>query len=220
MRERPNRMVSKTIVGQPTVGSNPTPSATEKSPRVASRRVPRDEIWAATHAAVWARVPADDRETAARARILAELEQLPEPFSERAGPTHLTASAIVIGTRGTVLHVHRRSGAWLQPGGHIEPGEQPCDAAVREAVEETGLAVRHPDCGPMLVHVDVHPAPRGHLHLDLRYLLLAPDDDPRPAAGESPEARWFSWEDAGVVADESLRNALRAAHRVIDWSTD
>ena len=28
MRERPNRMVSKTIVAQVTVGSNPTPSAT------------------------------------------------------------------------------------------------------------------------------------------------------------------------------------------------
>jgi hypothetical protein len=28
MRERPNRMVSKTIVAQATVGSNPTPSAT------------------------------------------------------------------------------------------------------------------------------------------------------------------------------------------------
>ena len=28
MRERPNRMVSKTIVGQPTLGSNPSPSAT------------------------------------------------------------------------------------------------------------------------------------------------------------------------------------------------
>jgi hypothetical protein len=29
MRERPNRMVSKTIVAQVTLGSNPSPSATE-----------------------------------------------------------------------------------------------------------------------------------------------------------------------------------------------
>lgn len=163
------------------------------------------------HAAVSARVPADDREIDARARFLADLERLPFPFSEGADPTHVTASAIVVGSRGTVLHVHRRTGAWLQPGGHIEAGEQPSDAAVRETVEDTGLAVRHPDLGPCLIHVDVHNAPRGHVHLDLRYLLLAPDEDPAPAPGESQEARWFSWEDANEVADESLRNALRAA---------
>jgi 8-oxo-dGTP pyrophosphatase MutT (NUDIX family) len=173
--------------------------------------VERDDRWRAVHAAVSARAPADDRETHARARFLADLERLPFPFSEDADPTHVTASAIVVGSRGTVLHVHRRTGAWLQPGGHIEPREIPTDAAVRETVEETGLAARHPDRGPRLIHVDVHAAPRGHVHLDLRYLLLAPDDDPAPAPGESQVARWFSWDEADAVADESLRNALRAA---------
>jgi 8-oxo-dGTP pyrophosphatase MutT (NUDIX family) len=180
--------------------------------------VARDEIWTATHAAVSGRVPADAREAAAKTRILTELERLTDPFSEDADPTHLTASAVVTGRRGTVLHVHRRTGAWLQPGGHIEAGEPPWVAAVRETVEETGLAARHPDGGPALVHVDVHPAPRGHLHLDLRYLLLAPDEEPCPATGESPDARWFSWDDADAVADESLRNALRAARVVVDQS--
>ncbi len=170
-----------------------------------------DERRLAVREAVSARTPADDREREARDLILAELERLPAPFSEHADPTHLTASAVVIGSRGTVLHVHRRTGAWLQPGGHIEEGEWPPDAALRETIEETGLAARHPEGGPVLVHVDVHPAPRGHVHLDLRYLLLAPDDEPCPATGESPDARWFSWEEADAVADESLRNALRAA---------
>jgi 8-oxo-dGTP pyrophosphatase MutT (NUDIX family) len=171
----------------------------------------RDDRWRAVHAAVSARVPADDRETDARARFLADLERLPFPFSEDADPTHVTASAIVVGSRGTVLHVHRRTGAWLQPGGHVEASEAPPDAALRETMEETGLPVRHPDTGPYLIHVDVHDAPRGHVHLDLRYLLLAPDDDPAPAPGESQVARWFTWDEADDVADESLRNALRAA---------
>jgi 8-oxo-dGTP pyrophosphatase MutT (NUDIX family) len=195
-------MVSKTIVAQATVGSNPTPSATEPL---------RDEMWTAVHAAVDARVPADERESGARARILAELERLPSPFDEDADPIHVTGSAIVVGTRGAVLHLHRRMGIWLQPGGHVEPGETPWDAARRETIEETGLPVRHPPGGPDLVHVDVHPAPRGHVHLDLRYLLLAPDDDPSPGPGESPEARWFTWDAACAIADESLRNALWAA---------
>jgi hypothetical protein len=51
------------------------------------------------------------------------------------------------------------------------------------------------------------------VHLDLRYLLLAPDDDPAPGPGESPEARWFSWDEAHEVADESLRHALLSARR-------
>jgi 8-oxo-dGTP pyrophosphatase MutT (NUDIX family) len=173
--------------------------------------VERNDLWTAVHRAVSDRVPADEREIDARERFLAELERLPFPFSEHADPTHVTASAIVVGARGTVLHVHRRIGLWLQPGGHIEAGEAPWDAAARESVEETGLRVNHPDGEPALVHVDVHDAPRGHLHLDLRYLLLAPDDNPAPAPGESQQARWFSWDEADDVADESLRNALRSA---------
>lgn len=187
-----------------------------KGSGVASGTVTSDERRVAARDAVSARTPADDREREARDLILAELERLPAPFSEHADTTHLTASAVVIGPRGTVLHVHRRTGAWLQPGGHIEEGESPADAALRETVEETGLAARHPEGGPVLVHVDVHPAPRGHVHLDLRYLLLAPDDEPCPATGESPEARWFSWEEADAVADESLHNALRAARIASD----
>src|SRR6478672_4531930 len=109
--------------------------------RLSVRLVKRDDRWTGVHAAVSARVPADDRETAARARFLEDLERLPFPFSEDADPTHVTASAIVVGSRGTVLHVHRRTGMWLQPGGHIDPGESPTDAALRETVEETGLAV-------------------------------------------------------------------------------
>jgi 8-oxo-dGTP pyrophosphatase MutT (NUDIX family) len=31
---------------------------------------------------------------------------------------------------------------WVTPGGLIEPGEQPADAAVRETMEETGLRVK------------------------------------------------------------------------------
>ena len=107
--------------------------------------------------------------------------------------------------------MHKRLHRWLQPGGHLEPGESPWDAARREAEEETGLAVAHPPGGPRLLHVDVHDAANGHTHLDLRYLLVAPDEDPVPPPGESPEARWFGWEEAMAVADEALIGALRAA---------
>ena len=52
----------------------------------------------------------------------------PTPCDPTADPVHVTASAVVAGTRGTVLHLHRRLGRWMQPGGHVDPGESPPDA--------------------------------------------------------------------------------------------
>mgnify|MGYP003330080871 CR=1 FL=1 len=156
------------------------------------------------------RRPVDDREAASLDRFLAELDRLSSPYDENADPVHVTGSAIVVGPRGVVLHRHKRLGIWLQPGGHIDDGEQPWEAAHREAVEETGLTVRHPADGPRLVHVDVHPGPRGHTHLDLRYLLEADDEDPAPPPGESQDVRWFSWDDAFALADPGLLGGLRA----------
>jgi 8-oxo-dGTP pyrophosphatase MutT (NUDIX family) len=162
---------------------------------------------------VAAHVPGDDREAEARRQLLDLLEWVERPFDERAGPHHVTGSAVVVGPRGTVLHLHKRLRHWLQPGGHVDEGETPSEAALRESQEETGLALSHPVDGPRLIHVDVHDAAKGHVHYDLRYLLLAGDRDPSPPPGESPEVKWFSWEDADRLADASLAAALAAARR-------
>lgn len=161
--------------------------------------------------AVFERVPVDGREARSRQQILVALGRLAHPFDEAADPTHLTASAVVTGPRGVLLHLHKRLGIWLQPGGHIEPGESPWEAAKREATEETGLVMSWPshDDPPPLAHVDVHPGPRGHTHLDLRYLMsVSGDDRPAPAAGESQEVRWCTWDEALAVADPGLRGLL------------
>jgi 8-oxo-dGTP pyrophosphatase MutT (NUDIX family) len=164
-------------------------------------------------------VPLSSRETAAKVRFLAELDRLVDPCSEEADPVHVTASAIVVGTRGTVLHLHKRLARWMQPGGHIDPGETPPVAARREAMEELGLDVAHPEGGPRLIHLDVHEAALGHTHLDLRYLLLGPADDPHPPPGESPDARWYDWNEAAATADEALVSALVVARAEWDALT-
>ena len=54
---------------------------------------------------------------------------------------HITASGIVVHRpSASLLFIHHRGlGQWLQPGGHLKPGEMPVQAARREIQEETGL---------------------------------------------------------------------------------
>ncbi len=181
------------------------------------------------HAAVIARLrrdviakePVDDRERQSLRAFVEAFDQLDEPFSQESNSIHVTGSALVVGPRGVVLLKHKRLGFWLQPGGHVDPGESPWVAALREAREETGLEVRF--AGPLddegvpeLLHVDVHPGGRGHTHLDVRYLLDGGDADPDPPEGESQEIGWYDWEAAVKQADPGLVGILRHLQRERD----
>jgi 8-oxo-dGTP pyrophosphatase MutT (NUDIX family) len=164
------------------------------------------------------REPLDEDERSAIGVLRELLRGDADAFLRTTLPTHVTASAIIVDpTDGRVLlHLHRRIGRWLQPGGHIEPDEAPEDAAIRESVEETGVDVWHPTAGPLLLHVDEHPGPDGHVHLDLRYLLHAHRGAVAIASGEAtgggtgPMLRWLTSAEAGEVADRSLARALQA----------
>ena len=163
--------------------------------------------------------PVDAREARSLAVVRDALATPGDPFDRHAGLTHVTASGVVVGRRGVLLHRHRRLHRWMQPGGHLDPAERPEDAVLRECVEETGLVAAHPSTGPCLVHVDVHEAADAHVHLDLRYLVVGPDADPAPPPGESQEVGWFDWPEAVALADDALAGALRSARRLIDAGT-
>lgn len=166
-------------------------------------------------AALDAHIPATPAEEASLRRMRSLVRWLPSPFDEHADPTHVTGSAIILDEAGRVLlHKHKRLGIWLQPGGHADPGEDAADAALREAHEETGVGATHPESGPQLIHVDVHEGPRGHVHLDVRYLLHASSDAAfAPAEGESDELAWVEPHDRASMGDASLAEAVAAAHR-------
>lgn len=169
--------------------------------------IPQTDVRDAVRHAVLARRPIDARERASLERFVDQFDHLERPFDEHASKIHVTASAIVVGEQGVALHLHKRLDIWLQPGGHIDAGETPWQAALREAAEETGLPVSMAD--RTLIHVDVHPGPKGHTHLDLRYLVTAPPVVPRPPVGESQAVRWFRWYQAIGVADPGLEGILR-----------
>ena len=63
------------------------------------------------------------------------------------------STAIVINKHGFILMMLRDNkpgimnpGVWSFVGGHIEDGESPIEALVREVFEETGLKIREDDC--------------------------------------------------------------------------
>jgi 8-oxo-dGTP pyrophosphatase MutT (NUDIX family) len=131
-------------------------------------------------------------------------------------PGHITASAFVIHlpTGRILLHHHRRLDKWLQLGGHLEPGESPVQAALREAEEESGLAGLSCLTGEIF-DVDVHPVPAGkgepdHRHFDLRYVVIARDAegesmDPQ----ESVELSWMTLDEAWEkMASRESRRAI------------
>ena len=61
---------------------------------------------------------------------------LPRPVRE------FTVAVFVVDQGRVLLLDHPKLGRWLPPGGHIEPGELPDEAAVREVEEETGVQIR------------------------------------------------------------------------------
>jgi len=123
-------------------------------------------------------------------------------------PSHFTASGIVIELDHILLVHHKRIGAWVPPGGHIEEGEYPHETCVREVLEETGLAVEvvcetMPDTQnreaffppqPLCLHI-VKATEKGSdcFHLDLAYLCrIVPRPSALPSLSQNgEECRWL-----------------------------
>ncbi len=65
-------------------------------------------------------------------------------MSPRTPSPHLVSYFLPVDpASGSVLLAdHRKSGLWLPPGGHIEPGEHPAETVRRETREELGIDAR------------------------------------------------------------------------------
>ena len=165
-------------------------------------------------------VPSDDKESQDLALLRGYAHSLAQPFSHQQAAAHFTGSGLVTDGFRVALIFHRKLSRWLQPGGHAEPedGGDLFRTALREVREETGLTVRPHPSAPRPLDVDVHAIPaRGespaHLHLDVRFLLVADKDAALLGqASEVSAVRWFAWDEAVRQADDaSLRRLLGKA---------
>lgn len=131
--------------------------------------------------------------------------------------------------RQVLLRKHEKYGIWLSVGGHVDPGEDPVQAAVREVVEEVGLAVRLIDVGygvaaaPDSGYVDLpyplamnrHHVTETHDHVTFSYVGIADSAEltlPPGPEGQA-EVRWFSVEDLSrtpEISETIRRYATRA----------
>ena len=120
-------------------------------------------------------------------------------------PTDLTVSAVVE-HKGRYLLVEEYAMGDVvlnQPGGHIEAGESPEQAVVREVLEETGCNV---SCGELIgMYLWIHPQTRQQF-VKIVYVGTFIEYDETRALDDSIVARrWFTREDI-----EHRRHSLRS----------
>lgn len=120
-----------------------------------------------------------------------------------------TASVYIVFKNKVLLHKHKVLHIWLPPGGHVELDEDPNEAAIREAKEETGLDIElvgktRPYNVPPYMARDLIPprflnrhffdASHTHEHVDSAYFAHSKSDDARHEI-KGGEIRWFTKED-------------------------
>lgn len=54
-------------------------------------------------------------------------------------PIHYSAGGVVIGPGNKIIIVSQNGNSWSLPKGHLEPGENEEEAAIREIFEESGI---------------------------------------------------------------------------------
>lgn len=122
-------------------------------------------------------------------------------------PQHLVAYVLPVdpATGAVLIGDHRRSGLWLPPGGHVEPGEHPADTAGRELAEELGLEVSADHSwAPSFLSVAKTRPPDVHTDVSLWFCLpLLRSATLTPDPREFGSVRW--WDHAELAAADPER---------------
>jgi 8-oxo-dGTP pyrophosphatase MutT (NUDIX family) len=140
----------------------------------------------------------DETQEQLRRRYVDHLRAHPDGMSRTCSPQHVTASVLVLDESRTrlLLTHHAKSGRWFQFGGHPELEDTTlAGAALREAVEESGLPAAELDLDPVPVLLDAHHVPfcgdGSTWHLDVMFRATVRDDATPVVSEESLDVRWW-----------------------------
>ena len=125
-------------------------------------------------------------------------------------PTHVSAVAALRG--GKLLMGKRRdNGKWCAPGGHVEKGEHPLDAAHRELREETGFKVS-PEA--MKFH-GTTPVKDGSIHVHAHRAFVGAGE-PDNSGDPDKEFSEFRWVDPNRLPDDVHHNLHNKPDVILD----
>ncbi len=122
--------------------------------------------------------------------------------------------------RGRILLLwHPKHSMWLPPGGHIEAGELPDEAAVREVFEETGVRVQLVGQGGVDVDyprqlarpagIQLEDIAPGHQHIDLVY-FAEPIDGSCEVSAECAARDRAGWYEPAELESLGANDEIRA----------
>lgn len=155
-------------------------------------------------------VPPSAQQGVLRGRYVAHLEAHPDGLSRGCRPDHVTASTLVFSPdrERVLLTLHAKSQRWFQFGGHTEPVDATlAGAALREAVEESGLTAADLELDPRPVLLDEHAVPfcgNGDVHhLDVMFQAVARDGAQHQVSEESLDVAW--WPIGALPSEELVR---------------
>jgi 8-oxo-dGTP pyrophosphatase MutT (NUDIX family) len=160
----------------------------------------------------------DPAQDTLRHAVLAFLAARPDGCLRECVPGHVTGSALVLDHTGTraLLTLHPRFGRWLQLGGHCEDTDTDIvAAALREATEESGIDGLSID--PTLAALHVHPVTCSlgvpTRHLDMQFIVHAPEGAEIACSDESLDLRWWPLDALPDDVDFGLTQLAAAALR-------
>lgn len=126
---------------------------------------------------------------------------------------HFCSSVIIISDSipaKALLVYHKKFDGWQEPGGHMQPDENPVETAIREVKEETGLDISdYFDSGTALDDkativprpayiAEEHISPYGkepeHFHTDLIYSIRVPEQPVKSESKSKHDIGWFTLE--------------------------
>jgi 8-oxo-dGTP pyrophosphatase MutT (NUDIX family) len=123
-----------------------------------------------------------------------------------------TAAGVVLDAGGRVLLGRRAdTGNWGLPGGIIDPGEEPADAAVREIYEETGV-IAVPEALVAVSVSGVVTYPNGDVvqYLEVLFRCRATGGNAQVNDSESVEVSWHALDNLPDLDARTLKRITQA----------